>query len=104
MTAPAGLQVLLEKARAKGKQDNTFTESVLQKLFCNIEDILALHRRLLSELRTCVKGGVSYSSPIAGGYLKFVSVYRTHAGHSYLEVSAGANTFHGRSYLQNVFL
>ena len=57
----------------KGQHDNTFTESVLQKLFCNIEDILALHRRLVDELKSCVKGGASYTSPIAGVYLKFVS-------------------------------
>jgi phosphatidylinositol 3,4,5-trisphosphate-dependent Rac exchanger 2 protein len=63
--------VLLEKARVKGQHDNTFTESVLQKLFCNIEDILALHRRLMGELKTSLKGGVAYGSPIAGVYLKF---------------------------------
>lgn len=68
------LQVLLEKARVKGQNDNTFTESVLQKLFCNIEDIMDLHRRLMAELKTCLKGGVAYGSPIAGVYLKFVSV------------------------------
>lgn len=67
-------QVLLEKARVKGQNDNTFTESVLQKLFCNIEDILQLHRRLLDELKACVKGGVSYTTPIAGVYHKFVSM------------------------------
>ena len=66
-------QVLLEKARVKGQNDNTFTESVLEKLFCNIEDILDLHRRLMVELKTCLKGGVAYGSPIAGVYLKFVS-------------------------------
>ena len=71
-------QVLLEKARAKGQQDNTFTESVLQRLFCNIEDILDLHRRLLEGLKACVKGGVSYNTSIAGVYLKFVSVSATH--------------------------
>ena len=56
----------------KGQHDNTFTESVLQKLFCNIEDILAFHRRLIDELKTC---GVSYGSLIAGVYLKFVRAF-----------------------------
>ncbi|CAI8056724.1 Phosphatidylinositol 3,4,5-trisphosphate-dependent Rac exchanger 2 protein [Geodia barretti] len=63
--------VLLEKARVKGQHDNTFTESVLGKLFCNIEDILQLHRRLVEELKACLKGGVSYSCSIAGVYHKF---------------------------------
>ena len=59
----------------KGQHDNTFTESVLGKLFCNIEDILQLHRRLVEELKACLKGGVSYSCSIAGVYHKFVSVH-----------------------------
>ena len=65
--------MLLEKARVKGQHDHTFTESVLQKLFCNIEDILALHQRLVAELEICLKGGAAYTSCVAGVYLKFVS-------------------------------
>lgn len=67
------LQVLLAKAREKGQHDNTFTDSVLQRLFCNIEDILDLHRRLVAELKACVKGGAVYGTAIAGVYSKFVS-------------------------------
>lgn len=67
------LQGLLGKAREKGEHDNTFTESVLEKLFCNIESILDLHRKLVEELNASLKGGVAYGSVIAGVYLKFVS-------------------------------
>ena len=84
----------------KGKHDNTFTESVLQRLFCNIEAILDLHRRLLAELKACVKGGVSYRSPVAGVYLKFVSyliIFPVSLG------NAGRAFTLGSSYRQNVF-
>ena len=65
--------MLLKQAREKGEHDNTFTESVLEKLFCNIESILDLHRKLVEELNAALKGGVAYGSLIAGVYLKFVS-------------------------------
>ena len=76
------LQGLLEKARVKGQHDNTFTESLLQKLFCNIENILDFHHELVAELKSCLKSGVSYGSQIATVYLKFVSKYFTYFLHT----------------------
>lgn len=60
---------VLEKAREKGLHDNSFTDDVIHTLFCNIEEILALHERLMVDLDACVRGTPSYGTTIAKCYL-----------------------------------
>ena len=63
---------MLEKAREKGLYDNSFTDDVIHTLFCNIEEILALHERLVVDLDTCLHGTPSYGTTIAKCYLDHV--------------------------------
>ena len=65
-------QYLLEKARQKGQHDNSFSAKIIQTLFCNIEDILALHRQLIADLESCMGAGASSDATIAQCYLKHV--------------------------------
>jgi len=70
---------LLEKARQKGQHDNSFSEKIIQTLFCNIEEILALHQQLMADLDSCMGAGASYDTTIAQCYLKHkerFSVYK----------------------------
>lgn len=64
---------MLEKARQKGQHDNSFSEKIIQTLFCNIEEILALHQQLMADLDSCMGAGASYDTTIAQCYLKHVS-------------------------------
>ena len=65
-------QHVLEKAREKGFHDKSFTDDVIQTLFSNIEEILALHERLVMDLDTCLHGTPSYGAAIAQCYLNHV--------------------------------
>lgn len=71
------LQYILEKAKEKMAYDNSFTEEKIQRLFCNIEQILDFHRSLMLELSACVGNkGPSYDTQIAQCYLRQVSYYQ----------------------------
>lgn len=62
---------ILEKAREKHSYDNTFTEHHIKTLFCNMEEILDFHRRLLEDLSACIGSkGPAYDTQIAQCYLK----------------------------------
>ena len=63
---------MLEKARQKGENDNSFSEENIQTLFSNIEDILSLHQKLMADLDACMTAGPSFNAPIAQCYLKHV--------------------------------
>lgn len=72
-------QCILEKAKEKGGYDNSFTVEKIQKLFCNIEQILDFHRSLMIELSACVGNkGPSYETLIAQCYLKHVRTIYVH--------------------------
>ncbi len=68
------MQYILEKAKEKGRYDNTFTEEHIKVLFCNIEKILEFHKLLMGDLSTCVGSkGPAYETRIAQCFLKHVS-------------------------------
>lgn len=66
------VQYLLEKARQKGQNDNSFSKEIVQTLFSNIEDILSLHQELMADLDACMTAGPSFNAHIAQCYLKHV--------------------------------
>lgn len=72
-------QHILEKAREKERNphESTFTAENIQTLFCNIEEILAVHQSLIKDLEEIVghgsKGPV-YETEVASCYLKHVSL------------------------------
>ena len=67
-------QHILGKAIEKGHHDNSFTEDIIATLFCNITDILELHRDLVKELDSCIyPKGPAYESQVARCFLKHVS-------------------------------
>ena len=69
------LQYILEKAREKHGYDNTFTEENIKTLFCNIEDILEFHKRLVVDLSACLGSkGPAYDTRIAQCFLKHVRI------------------------------
>ena len=79
-------QHILEKARQKAMQDaaakveTSFTDERIKTLFCNIEEIAAMHEDLIEVLDKTCASSLSYDTPIAGCYLVIVSqpAARTH--------------------------
>ncbi|KAL5483897.1 hypothetical protein EMCRGX_G020316 [Ephydatia muelleri] len=66
---------ILEKARQKAMQDaaakveTSFTDERIKTLFCNIEEIAAMHEDLIEVLDKTCASSLSYDTPIAGCYL-----------------------------------
>ncbi len=74
-------QHILQKAREKSEYDKdklesekSFTPERIQTLFCNIEDILAFHKELLTHLESCIGSkGPAYDTEIASCFVRQVS-------------------------------
>ena len=69
-------QHILEKAREKERNphESTFTAENIQKLFCNIEEILTVHQSLVKDLDAIVASkGPVYETEVASCYLRHVS-------------------------------
>lgn len=66
------LQTLLPKMRQKAHHDQSFTEDIIVKLFCNMEDLHALHQRLLQDIAV-IGENPSHHSTVARTYVKHVS-------------------------------
>lgn len=58
--------------REKARHDHTFTEDIIAKLFCNMEQLHALHQSLLQDIKV-VGENPSYHSTVARTYAKHVS-------------------------------
>lgn len=74
------MQYMLEKAKQKAQNphENSFTNEDIEILFCNIEQILDIHRQLVSDLESCIgPKGPSYETLISQCYLKHVSLLET---------------------------
>ena len=68
-------QYILEKAREKERNphESTFTAANINTLFCNIEEILDVHRRLMKDLEeSMATKGPIYETEVAACYLKHV--------------------------------
>ena len=66
-------QTVLHKSKEKAQHDKSFTEDVIQKMFCNIEEIHHLHQSLLRDLTRLEEGGVTHLSCVAKVYARYVS-------------------------------
>lgn len=82
MSTHTHTQHILQKAReiaehekTLAENDKSFTPEIIDTLFCNIEEILAFHRELMTQLNSCLGSkGAAYDTQIAQCYVSKVCV------------------------------
>lgn len=59
--------------REKGRHDKSFTDDVIRKLFCNMDELHALHQRLLQDIARNIGENPTHHSTVARTYATHVS-------------------------------
>lgn len=67
------LQTLLPKMREKARHDKSFTDEVIKRLFCNMDELHALHQRLLQDIGRTIGENPTHHSTVARIYAAHVS-------------------------------
>lgn len=59
--------------REKARHDKSFTDEVIRKLFCNMDELHSLHQRLLQDIARNIGESLTHHSTVARTYAAHVS-------------------------------